>query len=86
MFLVYVLRQNLAEEQDKKIKDLQDNIAAVTFTSSGKSGRMLMAKCKTLIEENEEIGFEAAEGKVLLTSFLFPSLVYLKFPEKGKKY
>ncbi|CAA7046187.1 unnamed protein product [Microthlaspi erraticum] len=56
--------KNLAEEQDKKIKDLQDNIAAVTFTSAGKSGRMLMAKCKTLIEENEEIGFEAAEGKM----------------------
>ena len=27
-------------------------------------GKMLMAKCKTLQEENEEIGNQASEGKV----------------------
>ena len=56
--------QNLVEEKDKKVKELQDNIAAVSFTPSSKMGKMLMAKCRTLQEENEEIGNQAAEGKV----------------------
>lgn len=53
------------EEKDKKIKEVQDNIAAVSFTPQSKMGKMLMAKCRTLQEENEEIGNQANEGKVL---------------------
>jgi hypothetical protein len=53
------------EEKDKKLKELQDNISAITFTSQSKMGKMLMAKCRTLQEENEEIGNQASEGKVL---------------------
>ncbi|KAK4479361.1 hypothetical protein RD792_014873 [Penstemon davidsonii] len=56
--------QNLVEEKDKKVKELQDNIAAVSFTPQSKMGKMLMAKCKTLQEENEEIGNQANEGKI----------------------
>ncbi|CAN0901187.1 FKBP12-interacting protein of 37 kDa [Linum grandiflorum] len=56
--------KNLLEEKDKKVKELQDNMAAVNFTPQSKMGKMLMAKCKTLIEENEEIGTQAAEGKI----------------------
>ncbi|EOA24350.1 hypothetical protein CARUB_v10017589mg [Capsella rubella] len=56
--------KNLVGEKDKKIKELQDNIAAVTFTTQSKMGTMLMAKCRTLQEENEEIGHQAAEGKI----------------------
>lgn len=56
--------QNLVEEKDKRVKELQDNIAAVAFTPQSKMGKMLMAKCRTLQEENEEIGNQANEGKV----------------------
>ncbi|KAA8542270.1 hypothetical protein F0562_023594 [Nyssa sinensis] len=56
--------KNLVEEKDKKVKELQDNIAAVNFTPQSKMGKMLMAKCRTLQEENEEIGNQANEGKV----------------------
>ncbi|KAL3824873.1 hypothetical protein ACJIZ3_020902 [Penstemon smallii] len=56
--------KNLVEEKDKKVKELQDNIAAVSFTPQSKMGKMLMAKCKTLQEENEEIGNQANEGKI----------------------
>ncbi|KAK7291613.1 hypothetical protein RIF29_06904 [Crotalaria pallida] len=56
--------KNLVEEKDKKVKELQDNIAAVNFTPQSKMGKMLMAKCKTLQEENEEIGNQASEGKM----------------------
>lgn len=54
----------MIEEKDKKVKELQDNIAAVQFTPQSKMGKMLMTKCRTLQEENEEIGNQAAEGKV----------------------
>ncbi|KAL2243694.1 UNVERIFIED_CONTAM: FKBP12-interacting protein of [Sesamum indicum] len=56
--------KNLVEEKDKKVKELQDNIAAVSFTPQSKMGKMLMAKCRTLQEENEEIGNQANEGKM----------------------
>lgn len=63
----YLLKyQNLVEEKDKKVKELQDNVAAVAFTPQSKMGKMLMAKCRTLQEENEEIGNQANEGKVHL--------------------
>ncbi|XWS48199.1 hypothetical protein CRYUN_Cryun13aG0053200 [Craigia yunnanensis] len=55
---------NLVEEKDKKVKELQENIAAVSFTPQSKMGKMLMAKCRTLQEENEEIGTQAEEGKM----------------------
>ncbi|PWZ20869.1 FKBP12-interacting protein [Zea mays] len=58
--------KNLVEEKEKKIKELQDNVAAVNFTPSSKLGKMLMAKCRTLQEENEEIGAMASEGKVAI--------------------
>ncbi|RZC61663.1 hypothetical protein C5167_023402 [Papaver somniferum] len=56
--------KNLVEEKEKKVKELRDNIAAVNFTPQSKMGKMLMAKCRTLQEENEEIGTIASEGKI----------------------
>ncbi|KAL9243125.1 hypothetical protein vseg_017053 [Gypsophila vaccaria] len=56
--------KNLVEEKEKKVKELQDNINAVNFQPSSKMGKQLIARCKTLQEENEEIGNQASEGKV----------------------
>ncbi|EPS62088.1 hypothetical protein M569_12705, partial [Genlisea aurea] len=56
--------KSLVEEKEVKIKELQDNIAAVTFSHGSKMGQMLMSKCKTLQAENEEIGKLAHEGKM----------------------
>ncbi|XP_020688640.1 FKBP12-interacting protein of 37 kDa [Dendrobium catenatum] len=56
--------KNLVEEKEKKVKELQDNLAAVNFTANSRLGKMLMAKCRTLQEENEEIGAVASEGKI----------------------
>ncbi|PHT28988.1 FKBP12-interacting protein of 37 kDa [Capsicum baccatum] len=61
--LIDIYFSNLVEEKDKKVKELQDKIAAVNFTPESKMGKMLMAKCRTLQEENEEIGNQANEGK-----------------------
>eukprot|EP00262_Sarcandra_glabra_P000368 TRINITY_DN10427_c0_g2_i1.p1 TRINITY_DN10427_c0_g2~~TRINITY_DN10427_c0_g2_i1.p1 ORF type:complete len:344 (-),score=92.49 TRINITY_DN10427_c0_g2_i1:151-1182(-) len=56
--------KNLVEEKEKRVKELQDNVAAVNFTPQSKMGKQLMAKCRTLQEENEEIGTLASEGKI----------------------
>ena len=64
LLIFFVTRQNLIEEKEKKVKELQDNVAAVNFSANSKMGKMLMAKCRTLQEENEEIGAMASEGKV----------------------
>ncbi|PHT51760.1 EH domain-containing protein 2 [Capsicum baccatum] len=63
--LIDIYFSNLVEEKDKKVKELQDKIAAVNFTPESKMGKMLMDKCRILQEENEEIGNQANEGKVL---------------------
>ncbi|CAI5965274.1 unnamed protein product [Closterium sp. NIES-65] len=53
-----------SEALERRVRELQDDLAAVQFTPHSKNGKMLMAKCRTLQEENEDIGREAAEGKV----------------------
>ncbi|CAI5508314.1 unnamed protein product [Closterium sp. Naga37s-1] len=55
-----------SEALERRVRELQDDLAAVQFTPHSKNGKMLMAKCRTLQEENEDIGREAAEGKVRL--------------------
>ncbi|KAM0913250.1 hypothetical protein ACQ4PT_012308 [Festuca glaucescens] len=82
--------KNLAEEKEKKIKELQDNVAAVNFTPSSKHGKMLMAKCRTLQEENEEIGAMASEGKKSSAMLVLPELIltevsFVQIHELGMK-
>lgn len=66
----------MIEEKEKKVKELQDNVAAVNFNANSRMGKMLMAKCRTLQEENEEIGALASEGKVCMSSILYNSLIF----------
>lgn len=56
------LKQELEDER-KEVKRLQEELEAVTFTQDSKTGRLLMNKCKSLQEENEEMGKELAEGR-----------------------
>jgi hypothetical protein len=56
--------QKELEAAEKRVKELKDDLAAVQFTPHSKHGKLLMAKCRTLQEENTEIGREASEGKV----------------------
>eukprot|EP00803_Ostreobium_quekettii_P009691 evm.model.scf_1727.4 EVM.evm.TU.scf_1727.4 scf_1727:21339-24332(+) len=59
--------QHLRSEYEKsqaELKKAQQELEAVTFTQDSKAGRMLMAKCKTLQEENEEMGRELSEGRI----------------------
>lgn len=56
--------KNEVEESQKEQRRLQDELEAVNFTQESKIGRQLMAKCRSLQEENEEIGREISEGKI----------------------
>lgn len=52
------------DERGEEIKRLKEELTAVQFSQESKAGRMLMAKCRALQEENEEMGKDLAEGKV----------------------
>ena len=68
----------MVEEKEKELKEKQDTISALSFTPQSKMGKMLMAKCRTLQEENEEIGNLASEGKVLqLHCIIVPVIILL---------
>ncbi|EFJ47158.1 hypothetical protein VOLCADRAFT_105213 [Volvox carteri f. nagariensis] len=59
------LRSEL-EGAQAELATAREELAAVTFTQESKVGRQLMAKCRSLQEENEEMGRELAEGKAHL--------------------
>ena len=68
----------MVEEKEKELKEKQDTISALSFTPQSKMGKMLMAKCRTLQEENEEIGNLASEGKVpQLHCIIVPVIILL---------
>ncbi|GLC53434.1 hypothetical protein PLESTB_000744700 [Pleodorina starrii] len=54
------------ETAQAELATAREELTAVTFTQESKVGRQLMAKCRSLQEENEEMGRELAEGKAHL--------------------
>lgn len=52
------------EATQKELKHVQEELVAVTYTQESKIGRQLVAKCRALADENEEMGRELAEGKM----------------------
>lgn len=57
------LRSALEAAQEAcKAKD--EEIAALAFSKESKQGRMLMARVRTLIKENEEFGAQVSEGRL----------------------
>ncbi|KAL3140894.1 hypothetical protein ABBQ32_005426 [Trebouxia sp. C0010 RCD-2024] len=51
------------EEKTAEAKRLNQELNGTTFTYESKQGRMLMAKCKLLADENEEMGRELSEDR-----------------------
>lgn len=52
-----------AEAKARELKVAQEELQAVQFSQESKAGRMLMAKCRALQDENEEMGRELSEGR-----------------------
>jgi hypothetical protein len=57
------LREAL-EQSEKKLKEKQDELDALQFQPSSITGRKLIAKCKLLQEENEELGLQMSEERI----------------------
>lgn len=69
--LSLVQQHKQLEATRKKLKELYDDIVVVQFTPHNKHGKLLMAKCCTLQEENVNIHYEALEGKVSYQAHVF---------------
>jgi hypothetical protein len=53
-----------SEENEKKLKQAQEELEAVQFTSQSITGKKLLAKCRLLQEENEEFGRLLSEDRL----------------------
>lgn len=60
----FTLLKTELESNQAEIRRLQGELDGVSFTQQSKAGRLLMAKCRKLQEENEEMGRELSEGNV----------------------
>lgn len=59
--------QRLKKELEDKTTALQqahEDMAAWKFTPDSQTGKRLMARCRTLIKENQELGKQVSQGKV----------------------
>lgn len=52
------------EDKTEEAKRLHEELQGTHFSQESKQGRMLVAKCRTLAEENEEMGRELSEDRV----------------------
>ncbi|XP_043280562.1 pre-mRNA-splicing regulator WTAP-like [Venturia canescens] len=61
--LVQKLRQELLSTK-AKLEDTQNELSAWKFTPDSNTGKRLMAKCRLLYQENEELGRMIASGRI----------------------
>ncbi|RUS27750.1 hypothetical protein BC938DRAFT_482797 [Jimgerdemannia flammicorona] len=61
--LFRAMRKEL-EDKDATISDLRNELEGVKFTPSSITGKKLIAKCKALRLENEELGRQLRQGRV----------------------
>jgi len=60
---VLLLRQQ-ASEKDQQIRQLRDELEANRFDQQTPAGQALMRKCRTLLEENRELGEQIREERM----------------------
>merc|ERR1712024_245271 len=64
---VNIVIQNLKKELEttkKKMQETQDELSAWKFTPDSVTGKRLMAKCRQLLQENEELGKMISSGRL----------------------
>ena len=47
-----------------KVEEIQNELSAWKFTPDSNTGKRLMAKCKLLYQENEELGKVISSGRI----------------------
>ncbi|KAK9763623.1 hypothetical protein K7432_009518 [Basidiobolus ranarum] len=61
---LFVLMKKELGKKEAKIKQLTEELEAVNFTPSSLTGKRLLAKCRSLQHENEELGKRLCQGRV----------------------
>lgn len=81
--LMFEKMKSEVESANKKVEEMQNELSAWKFTPDSTTGKRLMAKCRLLHNENEELGKEMSTGWVAqLTGNL---ALQKKFSEEMKK-
>ncbi|XP_071381609.1 pre-mRNA-splicing regulator WTAP-like isoform X1 [Centroberyx affinis] len=57
------MRRELDETKDK-LEQAQNELSAWKFTPDSQTGKKLMAKCRMLIQENQELGRQLSQGRI----------------------
>jgi hypothetical protein len=64
---VNVLFQKMQTEMGQlksKLEQAQDDLSAWKFTPDSVTGKKMMAKCRSLIQENQELGMQMSQGHI----------------------
>lgn len=57
------MKTELTETKDR-LEQAQNDLSAWKFTPDSVTGKKLMAKCRTLIQENQELGKQLSQGRI----------------------
>eukprot|EP01116_Phalansterium_solitarium_P020554 TRINITY_DN6108_c1_g1_i1.p1 TRINITY_DN6108_c1_g1~~TRINITY_DN6108_c1_g1_i1.p1 ORF type:complete len:226 (-),score=79.13 TRINITY_DN6108_c1_g1_i1:195-872(-) len=60
--LIMKMKEEL-EQTQKKLAEAQEELQAVQFNPQSITGKKLVGRCKLLLQENEDLGTQLAEGK-----------------------
>ncbi|KAG8583192.1 hypothetical protein GDO81_008310 [Engystomops pustulosus] len=62
---LFFLKMKAELEQTKdKLEQAQNELSAWKFTPDSQTGKKLMAKCRMLIQENQELGRQLSQGRI----------------------
>ncbi|XP_038059305.1 trichohyalin-like [Patiria miniata] len=61
--ILFQRMRNQLDEKSKKLQQATDDMAAWKFTPDSQTGKRLMSKCRTLIQENQELGKQVSTGR-----------------------
>ncbi|XP_072302566.1 pre-mRNA-splicing regulator WTAP-like [Eucyclogobius newberryi] len=62
--LVFLKMKTELEQTKDKLEQAQNELSAWKFTPDSQTGKKLMAKCRMLIQENQELGRQLSQGRI----------------------
>ncbi|XP_072019344.1 uncharacterized protein [Amphiura filiformis] len=61
--LIFQRMRKELEDKTKALQQAQDDMSAWKFTADSQMGKRLMSRCRTLIQENQELGKQVSAGR-----------------------
>lgn len=62
--MIFEEMKKVVENSKLKVEEMQSELSAWKFTPDSNTGKRLMAKCRLLYQENEELGKVISSGRV----------------------